>query len=115
MQLKNYLKISSLLLVLTSCSAIKTPEPEIIVKTEIVKPSVVIPARPGKISMLDVNFRVVNKDNLEAFLADHSNPELVFIAISVKDYEKLSLNVAELKRYIEQQKEIIIYFEDSLK
>tara|TARA_B100002019_G_scaffold289794_1_gene306148 strand:- start:823 stop:948 length:126 start_codon:yes stop_codon:yes gene_type:complete len=33
----------------------------------------------------------------------------------VKDYENLSLNFAELRRYIEQQKQIIIYYENAVK
>jgi hypothetical protein len=35
------------------------------------------------------------------------------VAFSVKDYENLSLNIAELRRYIGQQKEIIIYYENA--
>jgi len=34
--------------------------------------------------------------------------------LSVPDYENLSLNIGELKRYIEQQKTIIIYYEQSI-
>jgi hypothetical protein len=37
------------------------------------------------------------------------------MAISVRDYERLSLNVDELRRYILQQKEIIVYYEDSVR
>jgi len=36
----------------------------------------------------------------------------VYVALSVKDYENIGLNFAELKRYIEQQKQIIIYYEE---
>tara|TARA_B110000977_G_scaffold199766_1_gene288138 strand:- start:809 stop:955 length:147 start_codon:yes stop_codon:yes gene_type:complete len=40
---------------------------------------------------------------------------LAFVALSVKDYENLALNVAELRRFINQQKEIIIYYEKAMK
>jgi len=40
---------------------------------------------------------------------------LAFVALSVKDYENLALNVAELRRFINQQKEIIIYYEEAMK
>jgi hypothetical protein len=33
----------------------------------------------------------------------------------MKDYENLALNVAELRRFIKQQTEIIVYYEDNLK
>ena len=32
----------------------------------------------------------------------------------IPDYENMSLNLAELKRYIDQQKTIIIYYEQSI-
>ncbi len=39
---------------------------------------------------------------------------MVYFALSVPDYENLSLNMGELKRYIEQQKTIIVYYEQSI-
>ena len=39
----------------------------------------------------------------------------VFFALSVPDYENLALNMAEIKRYIEQQTVLIVYYEDSIK
>jgi hypothetical protein len=35
--------------------------------------------------------------------------------MTIKGYENLSLNVAELRRYINQQKSLIVYYEDSVK
>tara|TARA_B100001248_G_scaffold202334_1_gene156538 strand:+ start:769 stop:897 length:129 start_codon:yes stop_codon:yes gene_type:complete len=32
----------------------------------------------------------------------------------MKDYENLVLNVADIKRYLEQQKEIIVYYEKAV-
>ena len=33
--------------------------------------------------------------------------------VSIKDYENLGKNFAELRRYIEQQKQIIVYYEEA--
>ena len=33
---------------------------------------------------------------------------------SMKDYENLALNVAEIKRYLNQQREIILYYEKAV-
>ena len=33
----------------------------------------------------------------------------------MKDYENLAINIADLRRYLEQQNEIIVYYEDALK
>ena len=38
----------------------------------------------------------------------------LFYVINVRDYETLSLNMAEIKRYIEQQKQIIMYYEKAI-
>jgi len=35
--------------------------------------------------------------------------------LSMKDYENLALNIADLRRFLEQQNEIIVYYEDALK
>jgi len=32
----------------------------------------------------------------------------------VRDYETLALNMAEIKRYIDQQKQLIIYYEKAV-
>lgn len=71
-------------------------------------------ADPNGVTMLPVQFKVVNKDNLESFLSElrtnqgGNNP--VFFAISTRDYENMALNVADLRRYIEQQQSIIVYY-----
>lgn len=59
---------------------------------------------------------MVTEENMQSFLEKFGkeNGETVYIAISVKDYENLSLNMAEIKRYLEQQKNIIVYYEDSI-
>ena len=73
-------------------------------------------ARPKPINLTDTRLYVVNESNLEEFLKEFEevNGNRAFIAFSVKDYENLSLNVAELRRYINQQNEIIIYYEEAV-
>ena len=44
-----------------------------------------------------------------------TNNDFVFYVVSVHDYENLALNMSELFRYIKQQKEIVIYYEESVK
>ena len=41
---------------------------------------------------------------------EKENGDLVFYAVSVRDYETLALNMAELKRYIQQQKDNPTFF-----
>ena len=40
--------------------------------------------------------------------------DVAFVALSMKDYENLALNVAELKRFLNQQTDIIVYYEEAV-
>tara|TARA_B100000029_G_scaffold195221_1_gene193346 strand:+ start:546 stop:776 length:231 start_codon:yes stop_codon:yes gene_type:complete len=61
---------------------------------------------------------VVTEENFkefkEKFEKENGDP-LVAYVLSVRDYETLALNIAEIKRYIQQQKEIIVYYEEAVK
>tara|TARA_Y100000356_G_C11091906_1_gene199701 strand:+ start:463 stop:603 length:141 start_codon:yes stop_codon:yes gene_type:complete len=39
---------------------------------------------------------------------------VAFVALSMKDYENLAMNIADLRRYINQQGEIIVYYEKAV-
>lgn len=73
-------------------------------------------ARPKPINLTDTRLYVVNEDNLEDFLKEFEevNGNRAFVAFSVKDYENLALNIAEMRRYIQQQGEIIVYYEGAV-
>ena len=119
MGLINYLTVSSLLLLtllLSSCGYIRKPEKEIIVKTVEVQKIIPIQPQPKPIDMIDVKFYVVTEENYEEFKEKFmkTNNDYVFYAVSVHDYENLAFNMAELYRYIRQQKEIMIYYEKAV-
>ena len=120
MGLINYLTVSSLLLLtllLSSCGYIRKPEKEIVVKTVEVQKIVPIQPQPQPVDKIDVKFYVVTEENYEEFKEKFmkTNNDYVFYAVSVHDYENLAFNMAELYRYIRQQKEIIIYYEEAVK
>jgi len=76
------------------------------------------PAAPIKpISLNDVQVYVVSEKNLDQFLTKmvEQDGQLAIIALTVRGYENLSLNVSELERYIRQQKEVIVYYEEAIK
>jgi len=115
MELKKFLTISSLLL-LSSCSWFREPEKEIVTVTEVIKTKIGVAERPKTLSMAEVKWYVVTEDNFEEFKVRFLEKEgdTMFYAISVHDYENLILNMADIKRYIMQQKEIIIYYENAV-
>ena len=119
MGLINYLTVSSLLLLtllLSSCGYIRKPEKEIIVKTVEVQKIIPIQPQPKPVDMIDVKFYVVTEESYAEFKEKFmkTNNDYVFYAVSVHDYENLAFNMAELYRYIRQQKEIIIYYEKAV-
>ena len=73
-------------------------------------------ARPKPLQLNDTRVFVVTKDNYEAFAEEFKETygELAFVALSMKDYENLALNIADIKRYLEQQNEIILYYEKAV-
>lgn len=120
MGLRNYLTISSLLLLtllLSSCGYLRKPEKEIVVQTVEVQKIVPVQPRPKPIDMTDVKFYVVTEENYEEFKEKFmkTNNDFVFYVVSVHDYENLALNMSELFRYIKQQKEIVVYYEEAVK
>ena len=120
MELKNYLTVSSLLLLtllLSSCGYLRKPEKEIVVQTVEVQKVIPVQPRPKPVDMTDVKFYVVTEENYEEFKEKFmkTNNDFVFYVVSVHDYENLALNMSELFRYIKQQKEIVIYYEEAVK
>ena len=124
MQAINYWKRSSgkLLLVgltlvlLNGCAALK-PEREIVTVTKMVAVDIPLAQKPKPVSLIKGEFYVVNEENYAEFLENFKkkNGQVVYIAMSVKDYENLSINMGELRRYINQQKEVIVYYETAIK
>ena len=72
------------------------------------------PIRP--VQLADPKFMVVTEKNIEEFQKKYitENGNFVLYVISPNDYKKLVRNQAELKRYISQQKSVIVYYENTL-
>jgi hypothetical protein len=103
-------------LLLSSCTSFKKILP-IEIKTVEVERKIPTQNRPRPVSLSNLHFYVVTEDTFAAFKQrfEKENGDLLFYAISVRDYETLALNMAELKRFIQQQKQIIIYYEKAVK
>ena len=116
MQQQKYLRILSpllLLILISGCSLIPN---QVEVQTKFVERNIPIQGHPKGVTLYPVTFYAVTEENFEEFKTKfkEENADFVFFALSVPDYENLSLNVGELKRYIDQQKTIIVYYEKSI-
>ena len=97
MALKNYL-IALSLLVLASCE----PTTSTVIETQYVEKNITKATRPEPIKLNDVIWKVLVYD------------DKVYYGLSVQDYSVLAINMLEIKRYLQQQKNIIIYYENSI-
>ena len=105
-----------LLLLSSGCSSWREVLP-VEVKTVEVERKIPTQNRPRPVKLGDVHFYVVSADNFDDFKKrfEKENGDLVFYALSVRDYETIAYNMAELKRFIDQQQQIIIYYEEAVK
>ena len=118
MALRNYLialSVLPLLILNSGCTSWKKTK-EIKVSTVEVQRKIPVQSRPRPVDMTDIQFYVVTEENFEKFKTRYQKDvgSFLFYAISVRDYENLALDMSEIKRYIEQQKQIIIYYEKAI-
>jgi L-ascorbate metabolism protein UlaG (beta-lactamase superfamily) len=86
---------------------------EVEVKTVEVKVPIIHPQMPRAIKLKEPQWYVVSDKNLDTFLEDIKKKNgggVVFIAMSVGDYELMAYNMQEIKRYINEMKEVVIYY-----
>ena len=119
MEHRIYLILLSLLplFLLSSCSLLPK-EKEIIVQTVEVEKQIPLQLQPKPLQFNSIYWHVVTEENFNDFMEKfkkENGEAWVFYAISVRSYESMAFNMAELKRYIEQQKQIIVYYEEAVK
>lgn len=108
-------------LALGGCSMLQPqplPAPEPIIKTvtEYKTLEIYQPPLPKAISLQDVEFFVVTEKNFEEQvekLEKLQSGTYVLFGLTPQDYENMAYNLQELRRYIRQQKEIIIYYREA--
>ena len=67
---------------------------------------------PRAVDLKDPYWYVVSDKNLDEFLqrVEKEEGSVVFFAMSVPDYELMAYNMQELKRYIKELKEVVVYY-----
>ena len=67
---------------------------------------------PREINLGVPQWIVVTPDNWEEQLAriEKQEGEILFLAMTVPDYEVMSVNMKELKRYITELKDVVVYY-----
>lgn len=108
-------------LLVTGCSWIKS-EPEPVPPVKVVKEQVPLaiyqPPSPAPIKLNDVSWIVVTRENLNQKIQEIekiTGNGFVIMAITPRDYENLAVNIQELKRYVREQRAIILYYREATK
>lgn len=102
------------LVFLSGCS--ETVKELEITATPTEKPSLVLP-QADELNLRDVKWLVITRDNFDEKIKEleNSSASVVFFAVSAEGYENLSLNLNDLRTYIEQQKQIIAAYDSYYK
>ena len=90
--------------------------PEVKVITEEVQTHIYHPPLPQEVRLEDIRWMVLTKDNLEEQIAEAEDllaGDFVVFAMIPTDYENFAWNIQELRRFIRQQKEIILYYREA--
>ena len=74
--------------------------------------TIVQPIMPREIDLKQPKWFAVTSKNLDEFLETIAKQEgeVIFLAMSVPDYEVMSGNMQELKRYITEMKDVVVYY-----
>ena len=95
---------------LTNCATTR----QISVSAKPIDREIIQPALPREIDLKEPKWYVVSEKNIDEFLERIKKDEgqIVFFAMSVPDYELMAYNTQELKRYIRELKEVVIYYRE---
>jgi len=111
--MKKYTMIAVLALGFLAACGDKQPETIEISAVPVEKPTLVVP-KADTLDLRKVEWAVLTPENFEkktSELFEQGNP-IVFFALTERGYENLSLNINDLRTYIEQQKRIIVAYEN---
>ncbi len=94
----------------SSCSLIPTKQIEVSAKP--IERVITQPIMPREIDLKEVRWLTITPENYEEQFAiiEEQEGELVFLAMTIPDYEVMAYNMQELKRYITELKDVVVYY-----
>ena len=103
-----------LAILLSSCSS--RPEKEIVTVETIVKPTIAIAQRPRPVEFDELKVKVITEANVQEVIQEMKTNQGQFLvyALDPVTFKNLAIGIEEIKRYIEQQNDIIIYYEKAI-
>mgnify|MGYP001332962571 FL=1 len=111
---KLVLYLVPLAILLSSCSW--KPEKEIVTVETIVKPTIAIAQRPRPVEFDELKVKVITEANVQEVIQEMKDNQGQFLvyALDPVTFKNLAIGIEEIKRYIEQQNDIIVYYEKAV-
>ena len=111
---KSILYLVPLAILLSSCSC--KPEREIVTVETIVKPTIAIVQKPRSVEFGELKVKVITEANVQEVIEEMKANQGQFLvyALDPITFKNLAVGIEDIKRYIEQQNEIILYYEKAL-
>lgn len=111
------------ILTLSGCSLLQQPPRQVEVISKPVQIDIVQPTMPRPLNLKEPKWYVVSDrkipkeertymDKFEEDIKKKHGGDLVFVAMTVADYELMAYNTQEIKRYISQLGEVIVYYRE---
>ena len=122
MRLKTSVSLLAIL-TLSGCSLLQQPPRQVEVISKPVQIDIVQPTMPRPLNLKEPKWYVVSDrkipkeertymDKFEEDIKKKHGGDLVFVAMTVADYELMAYNTQEIKRYISQLGEVIVYYKE---
>lgn len=91
--------------------------PVVVETPEIDAPTIRIVPRPDPVELKNADIVVVTEGNLDDVIAriKGEQGEFVLYAMTAQSFEGLALNFEQIKKFIEEQNAVILYYEEAVK
>jgi len=111
-----HLLILTLLISTTACSTLQRVQRLEVFSTPVERAPIPMQPPPTPVKLRSVEWYVVTEDTYDDFKEKLVNRQglPVWYSITVNDYENLSINLEELRRYIIEQQQLLKYYEKAI-
>ena len=99
---------------ISGCSILPKAKP-VEVRTIAEIPPMYHPPLPLEMQLVDVKFEILTPELMEEYLKlveEGNAPRKAYYSLTSKEYENLSMNMAEVKRYIRDTLSIVAYYRE---
>ena len=121
-KLISFSALLTVLVVVSACSRLSPVKevvtvPTVVETPEIDAPTIRIVPRPDPIKMRNADIVVVTEANLQEVIEriKAEQGEFVLYAMTAQSFEALALSFEQIKKFIEEQNAVILYYEEAVK